>query len=346
MVNLAFGLIKRGIEVDIVLAKAEGAYLREIPKEAQLIDLNAPRVISSLPALVKYLRHRRPAAMLSAMNHANIVAIWAKQLVSFPIHLAVSEHNTLSISNNNSRNIRSKLIPFLMKVFYPKADTVVAVSTGVKEDLIQRTSIDSKKVFVIYNPVVTPDLFSKAAEPLDDSWFAPSSPPVIIGIGRLTAQKNFTSLIRAFAAVRKNRPARLMILGDGEEKSKLEALALELGLQNDVALPGFINNPYKFLKRSALFVLSSKWEGLPTVLIEALALGTPVVSTDCPSGPAEILENGLWGHLVPVEDIDSLANAMLKSLDEPTATDTAKRADNFGMDQAIDGYLSALGLHR
>lgn len=314
MVTLAKALAERGFSVDLVLAKAEGPYLGDVPEEVRVVDLGARRVLYSLPGLVRYLRRERPAAMLSALNHANIVAIWARSLSRVATRLVVAEHNTLSLSTENAPSLRARVMPLLIKRFYPLAETVVAVSRGVAEDLVALTGLPPDKVKVIYNPVVTPELFAKAEEPLDHPWFQPGEPPVILGVGRLTKQKDFPTLIRAFALVRKERPARLMILGEGEDRPQLEALVWELGLEEDVALPGFVDNPYKYMKRAAVFVLSSAWEGLPTVLIEALALGTPVVSTNCLSGPAEILEGGRWGSLVPAGDESRLAGAVLETL--------------------------------
>jgi len=345
MVNLARGFVERGLQVDLVLARAEGPYLSQVPKEVRVVDLGAQRVLHSLPGLVRYLREERPQAMLSALNHANIVAIWAKLLARVKTRLVVSERTTLSRSTENASSIRVKFIPFLVKAFYPYADVVVAVSRGVAEDLIARIGLTAEKIKVIYNPVVTPELFTKAEEPLDHPWFRPGEPPVILGVGRLTKPKDFPTLIRAFALVRKERPARLMILGEGEERPNLEALVRELGLEEDVALPGFVENPYKYMKRAAVFVLSSRWEGLPTVLIEAMALGTPVVATDCPSGPAEILEGGKWGRLVPVGDINALSESILAALEGAhPAKGVGSSLSTFTLESVIEQYLVVLGL--
>ena len=343
MVNLAQGFVERGLQVDLVLAKAEGSYLSQVPPEVRVVDLGARRVLYSLPGLVRYLRQERPQAMLSALNHANIVAIWAKMLARVKMRLVVAEHNTLSRSTENAPSVRAKFMPFLIKAFYPYADAVVAVSRGVAEDLIARTGLPAEKIKVIYNPVVTPELFTKAEEPLDHPWFRPGEPPVILGVGRLTKQKDFPTLIRAFALVRKERLARLMILGEGEERPNLEALVRELGLEEDVALPGFVENPYKYMKRAAVFVLSSRWEGFGVVLVEAMALGTPVIATDCPSGPAEILEDGRWGRLVPVGDHKALAEAILQVLKEEKVGASA-RALMFSVERILKEYTNVLGV--
>jgi len=344
MVNLARGFVERGLQVDLVLAKAEGPYLSRVSSEVQVVDLGARRVLYSLPGLVRYLRRERPQAMLSALNHANIVAIWAKILARVKTRLVVSEHNTLSLSTTNAPFVRAKFMPLLIGTFYPYADAVVAVSHGVAEDLIAQTGLPAEKIKVIYNPVVTPELFTKAEEPLDHPWFRPGEPPVVLGVGRLTKQKDFLTLIRAFALVRKERPARLMILGEGEERPNLEALVRELGLEEDVALPGFVENPYKYMKRAAVFVLSSRWEGLSNVLIEALALGTPVISTDCPSGPAEILEGGKWGRLVPVGEPRVLAYAILETLQGKRDPLPKAAWERFSNEKVVTAYLQVLGI--
>lgn len=342
MVNLALGFVEQGLKVDLVLAKAEGPYLSRVPEEVRVVDLEARRVLYSLPGLVRYLRRERPQAMLSALNHANIVAIWAKLLARVQTRLVVSERTTLSRSIENASSVRVKLLPFLIKTFYPYADAVVAVSRGVAEDLVTTTKLPMEKIKVIYNPVITPELFAKAEEPLDHPWFRPGEPPVVLGVGRLTQAKDFPTLIRAFALVRKERPARLMILGEGEERPKLEALVRELGLEEDVALPGFVENPYKYMKRAAVFVLSSRWEGLPAVLIEAMALGTPVVATNCPSGPAEILEGGKWGRLVAVGDVNALAKAVEEMLIQPYSQLPREAWSKFALPTAIECYLKVL----
>ncbi len=232
----------------------------------------------------------------------------------------------------------------LIKKYYPKADMIVAVSQGVAEDLIKSFNIPKEKIQVIYNPI-TPEIFQKAKELLGHPWFGPNQPPVILAIGRFTKQKDFPTLLKAFALVRQQRKVRLLILGDGEERPLLEQLTRNLKIQNDVMMPGFTDNPYAFMKRAALFVLSSVYEGLPNVLIEAIALGCPVVSTDCPSGPREILDGGRYGRLVPVGDYEALANAILQTLDNrPDPKVLQQRAAQFSLENAVKEYLKVLGL--
>ena len=342
MVNLARGFYDQGINVDLVLAKAEGPYLSEVPAGVRVIDLHSSRVLFSLPGLMRYLRRERPRSILSAMDHANIVAIWARKLSGVPCRVIVSVHNTLSRTTAHSSNLRVRLIPNLIRIFYPWADDIVTVSNGVADDFASTTGLQRERIKVIYNPVITPELFEKAREPLHHPWFAAGQPPVVLSVGRLTKQKDYPTLIRAFALVRRKYPARLMILGEGEERAKLEALAQELGLQDDISLPGFVDNPYAYMARAAVFVLSSAWEGFGNVLVEAMAVGTPVISTDCPSGPAEILENGRWGKLVPVGDVEELAKAIMTTLRDPNHPDVAKRAQDFRIEKLVQNYLKVL----
>ncbi len=343
MLNLARGFAERGLTVRLILAKAEGPYLDRVPPGVQMIDLEARRVLMSLPGLVRYLKHRQPAALLSTLPNANVVALWARRIAGVPTRVVVRESNMLSQVARHTALTRVRLLPFMARCFYPWADGIVAVSQGVAEDLAHITGLPLHRIRVIYNPVVTPELLEKAKEPVNHPWFNPGKPPVIIGVGRLTRQKDFSTLIRAFALVRQRRPARLIILGEGEERPLLNTLIRELGLAGDVALPGFVGNPYAYVARAAVFVLSSIWEGLPNVLIEALATGTPVVSTDCESGPAEILENGKYGRLVPVGDVDALAEAILATLNAPLAGEILRsRAREFSLECITDQYLSII----
>lgn len=341
MVHLARGFAERGFQVDLVLAKAEGPYLAEVPPSVRVVDLRASRVLFSLPGLVRYLRKERPYALLSALNHANVIVCLAHRLARVPSRLVISEHTTLSASR--PQNARGRLLPWFMRWTYPWADAVIAVSQGVAEDLVRTLGISAERVKVIYNPVVDDDLLTKSKEPLDHPWFTEGAPPVILGVGRLTEAKDFPNLIRAFALVRAQRPARLMILGEGELRPQLEALVHELGLQDDVALPGFVENPYAYMARAAVFVLSSRWEGFGNVLVEAMACGTPVVSTDCPSGPREILDHGKYGRLVPVGDVKSLAESILKAMDEPPYRDLSRVAE-FTLEKSLERYGAVLGV--
>ncbi|HEY8363833.1 MAG TPA: glycosyltransferase, partial [Tissierellaceae bacterium] len=261
--------------------------------------------------------------------------------------LVVREANTISVSSKNSLNFKARILPILMKFLYPLADAVIAVSEGVAKDLTQIIGLPAEKVKVIYNPVITPEIFKKAEEPIKHPWFAPGELPVILGVGRLTKQKDFITLIRAFDIVRKEYPSRLVILGEGEERPELEALVQELDLEQYVNMPGFVENPFSYMKKAAVFVLSSRWEGLPNVLIQALALGIPVVSTACPSGPTEILEKGKLGRLVPVGNEVIMAKAILEELKKQNKSGLNECVQNnifkrFHINKITESYLTLI----
>jgi glycosyltransferase involved in cell wall biosynthesis len=342
MLNLAAGLTARGHTVDLVLARAQGPFLVDVPRTVRLVDLRARRVLTSLAPLVHYLRRERPAALLSVL-HANMIAVWARRLSGVPVRLVVSERNTLSSEAQGFRqDFRARLMPHLVRRFYPWADCVVAVSQGVADDLVQIAKIPREHIRVIYNPIVTPRLREKAQAPLDHPWFAPGEPPVVLGVGRLSVQKDFITLIRAFEIVRRVRPTRLLILGEGEERPALERLVEQLDLVQDVSLPGFVANPCPYMSRAGVFVLSSRWEGLPGVLIEALYCGAPLVATDCPSGPREILADGRYGQLVPVGDAPALGEAIEAVLDGRNSRPPRESWQRFEQEIAVDQYARLL----
>jgi glycosyltransferase involved in cell wall biosynthesis len=343
MLNLAHGMAEGGHSVDLVLAQAEGAFLGQVREPVRVVDLKASRALTSLPALVKYLRRERPGAMLSVFGYVNIIALWAWRLSGVGTRLFVNEQNTVSLEAGNGSNWRSRMTPRLIKRFYPWANGIVTVSQGVREDLSQLTGIAGERITVIYNPsVIKSEVWQRAQAPLDHPWFGSGQPPVLVAVGRLQMQKDYPTLIRAFAQVSRSRSVRLVILGEGRERSRLEALVQKLHLEQDVSLPGFVKNPYAYMARASLFVLSSRWEGLPTVLVEALCCGTPVVSTDCPSGPKEILKDGLYGQLVPVGDPDALARAIETSLEANPLSPPDESWRPYELESVVSQYVSLL----
>jgi glycosyltransferase involved in cell wall biosynthesis len=294
--------------------------------------------------LADYLRFIRPDALLSAYI-CNIPALLLKKFgFGGETRVTVSVHEI--VSAYLPHNPAGGMILRLMRRLYPQAHNIVAVSQGVAKDLTTLLQLPFDRVTVIYNPVITSNLLEQALTPITHPWFERGQPPVILGVGQLALHKDFPTLLRAFALVRQVRPAKLLILGEGEERANLERLAIELGIQNDVSMPGFVDNPFAFMAKASVFVLSSAWEGLPTVLIEALACGCPVVATDCRSGPREILDNGRYGRLVPVGDHEALAKAILETLDNPDfpadRQTRLQRAMEFSVDAAVDKYLKVL----
>lgn len=344
--NLAAGIARLGHPVDLVLSHAEGVYLDQVPRSVRLIELNgralcALRTTASLPAFMRYLQRERPEAVLAGLN-ANFVGVFAKRLTGVPRRLVISEHNTFSVINGQRPSWCRMLATELVRRSYVWADGIVAVSEGVAADLARTSGIDPHHIQVIYNPVVTAELLQKKEASLDDPWFRPGEPPVILGVGRLTAQKNFALLIEAVAVVRKSRAVRLLILGEGEDRRELESMVNRLSLNQEVRLPGFVPNPYPYMVGASLFVLSSSWEGLPTVLIEALFCGARVIATDCPSGPREILHEGRYGSLVPVGDVAALSRAIDRSLSQDAIHPPRESWLPFTLESTVDKYLNIL----
>lgn len=342
MLNLSRGMVERGLQVDLVLSRAEGPYLSEVHPKVRVVNLAAPRVLRSFMPLVRYLYQERPRAMISALDHANVVALWANRFSRVKVKTVVCVQDNVSTNARNSSKARFRLMPLWIRLFYPWADAIVTVSEGVADDLAQTGRLRRKGIRVVHNPVVIPKLFAKASEPVKHPWFKANEPPVVLSAGRLTLQKDQVTLLRAFKRVREQRRTRLMILGEGEARLQLEDLIRRLGLVKDVALPGFIENPFAYMSRSSVFVLSSIWEGLPTVLIEALALGIPVVSTDCPSGPMEILAGGKYGRLVPMRDVEALAEATLSVLAQVDPVVPVESWKPYTLDVVVTRYLRLL----
>lgn len=345
MLHLAEGLAEQGYPTDLVLAQAEGDYLASVPASIRIIDLQArsPVIVSKTLALRRYLQQEQPAVLLSALDIFSS-AIWAQRLsgVSTRIIFCVQTYLSRQFRNHQPYTM-GQVRPHLVRWFYPWADAIVAASQGVAEDVSRLTHLPIEQIQVIHNPVVTPQVLQKMQEPIDHPWFDASEPPVILGVGRLVSQKDFPTLIQAFAKVRQHCPARLMILGEGEDRSKLEAQICQLGLEQDVALPGFVDNPYAYMAQANIFALSSIFEGFGNVVAEAMAAGTSIVSTDCESGPAEILENGKYGKLVPVEDANALATGILEVLYQPIDPEVLKqRAQAFSIEQVTQQYINVI----
>ena len=339
MTHLANGLIARGHKLDMVMFERRGPYLTDLHPAARVIDLRAKEVHKGIRPLAAYLRVERPGAVVSALDHANAAALLARLMARVPVPVVLTVHaahsRTQATANLGARGLAVRQT---IRWAYPMADAVVAVSKGTADDMIASTGVPRGLVRVIYNPVINPEVTEQAREVVDHPWYGPGEPPVIVAMGRLQAPKDFDTVLRAFAFAREHRDLRLMILGEGGERRRLESLVSHLGLAQTVAMPGFVRNPFAFLGRASLFVLSSVSEALPTALIEALALGIPVVSTDCRSGPAEILQGGRYGNLVPVGDADAMAGALLAELAHPHPTPPASVLRPFTVEAALDAY--------
>ena len=345
MLNLSRGMVDAGYAVDLVLVKAEGPFLERLDPRVRVVDLRSSRVVAAVPGLIRYLNRHRPAALLSAMGHANIIAIMARRLSRSRCRLVVSEHTLPSVIAKVAGTPLSRTVPGLSRWFYPRADAIVAVSRGVAADLVAGSRIAADRITVIPNPVVTPELIAALGTAADHPFFRPGTPPVILGIGRLSIEKGFDVLIRAFAVLRRSVEARLLILGEGEERARLETMVNELGLEDAVDLPGFVAAVPAFIGAATVVVMPSRIEGFGNALVEAMAGGVPVVATACPGGPADILDDGRYGPLVPVDDPEALAAGIAAALEQPVAPEVLQtRAAEFSLDKIVARYLAVLGL--
>jgi glycosyltransferase involved in cell wall biosynthesis len=345
MVNLAGGLVDAGLSPDMLLLKADQRSVTTLPSGVRVIELGARHSLLSVPALARYLRSERPVALLAAKDRAIKAAVVARRLARVPTRVIGRLGTTVSAALEGRSGLKRQLWYGSMRLFYPHTDRIVAVSQGVADDIRRITGLPEQHVRVVPNPVWTPSLMTLAGEEPNHPWLTPPTIPVILGVGRLTRQKDFPTLMLAFARLRRERPCRLIILGEGQQRSRLLALARELGIEQHLSLPGFVINPYAYMARANLFVLSSLWEGSPNALTEALALGVPVVSTDCPSGPREILQGGRYGRLVDMEDIDTLAKAMAETLEHPLPRGVLQEAvQPYALEASVRGYLEVMGL--
>src|SRR5277367_4116103 len=343
--NLANGLLQSGAKVDLVLGRAGGEMKMILEKDIPIFDLESEHMLRSVPRVAKYLRTRKPEAMICAMTHCSAAAVVARGIVRQKTKIVATEHNTMSKIVANTSGLKYRLMPVWSRWALNSADAIVAVSSGVADDLSAQTGILRKRVQVIYNPVITDALHSAAAATVEHPWFQAGEPPVILAVGRLDKQKDFPMLVRAFRLVRNRQSARLVILGEGPDRARIERVVYDTGLTKDVALPGFEYNPYRFMNRAAVFACSSQWEGFGVALVEALSVGVPVVSTNCTYGPAEILCDGKFGALVPVGDHEAMAQALLTALANPAQNDSSAHLcsahlEQFTVRSVVSNYLS------
>ena len=380
---LASGLLDRGHDVDVLLRDLVCDYPTSVPAGVRLFSLSgseqdgapgglerlpvAPRSLASTPspishrfprlalaasvkraqlslltstslpgwavAIAGYLDREVPDAVLAMMSPAVAAAALAVRLAQTRTRVVARAENVFRSRRKIRRARRS----------YPYADAAVGVSLGVSSELGEICGVSHDRIHTIYNPAVPDDLPRKVREVPDHPWCKEPEPPLIVSIGRLHRQKDFPTLLIAFSRLVQHRPARLLVLGKGPLLHELLALARELGISGHVDFPGFVENPYAYLARARLFVLSSRHEGIGNVLIEAMACGCPVVSTDCPYGPDEILEGGRWGELVPVGDPVALAAAMVRAMESPHRREALRdRASFFSSKRAVSRYEELL----
>ena len=377
---LAGALVERGCRVDLMLLRFGGTYRAAIPPglrlyyrrhgrrgrdllgfcrkngiDARRLSANPLRSVRAWPFLcrawprtgfswsrtrgsldiARYLGEARPDLLFSALPRANVASILGAELAGRPAPVVVSVRNNVALSYSSTDKA-------VARRFMPGADAVVAVSQGVAADTVETLGLDARQVHTVYNPKPLAEIRRLAEDEPDHPWFAGGQPPVVLTVLRNAPQKDWATLTAAFGRARRTVQARLAILGNLSEeyRARILELAGNFGVAEDIAFLGFDENPFRYMRRASLFALSSRWEGLPNVLIEALACGTPIVSTDAPYGPAEILENGRWGRLTPVGDAGAMAQAIADSLagDTPPPEALRRRAEDFSAERALEVY--------
>ena len=336
--TLIQGFVERGHEVDLVLLDARGPLLSLVPKQVRIVDLKADRMRNAVPPLVRYLRARKPDALQASMWPVTVIAILARIVARVPVRLLVSDHSNISVQFRRER-LRIKLIGWSIRAFYPFADVRLCVSQDVAADIAAVSGLPPERFEIVHNPI--------------EQRATPTSPTVegqwrgqgrrILNVGALKWAKDQLLLIEAFARLHRRERVSLMILGEGELRPVLEQRIVDLGIQDAVAMPGFVLDPGPFYASADLFVLSSDFEGFANVLVEAMAAGLPVVSTNCRSGPQEVLADGEYGRLVPVGNVEALAVAMEQALaEEPDRGRLKARAWQFRPEIAIERYLELM----
>ncbi len=345
MLHLAMSLHSKGHQVSFFLIVKEGPYLKQVPQKIEVVSFNPLvkrfRVPQSLLPFSLYLRRESPDVIISAMNKCNLIAIVARAISGIKTKLIISEQNFISLSIRGL--IRKRVMHLLIRLLYPRANFITAASKGIADDLSKCAKIPQERVQVVYNPIIDEKVYEKCREDVSHPFFSESSEGVVIGVGSLSESKGFANLIEAFSILRREKNLRLIILGEGEEREKLEEMTGNLGVEKYVSMPGFVDNPYAYMARSKVFVHPAIYEGLGNVLVEAMACGTPVVATNCPTGPAEALDNGRFGRLVPVKNINALAEAIKEAMSSPrNHEELCKRAKFFSVEAAANKYLKMI----
>lgn len=328
---------------DLLTIRNHGPRVDGLPANIRHVPLRAAHRNTALFPLIRYLKRERPRALLTASHRLNRCALLARRLGGVPVHITLRMGMSPQGMHDKLGNARARRLIRSMRTWYPRADALVTPSQGVGESLLHHGIIRPEQLHVIPNPIVNDRLHEAARKPLEHPWFRAGEPPVVLGAGALIPRKDFPTLIRAFARLRERRRARLVILGEGPERPRLEGLIEELGIAESCSLPGHVDNPYPYMAAATVFALSSRAEGSGAVLVEALACGIPAVATDCPSGPSETLGQGRFGPLVPVGDDAALADALHDLLTHPTPE--AERTDAvtpFLASASAARYLAAL----
>lgn len=343
--NLLPALARAGYSVDLLKIRRHGPNLPDDIPGLRVIEFKARHVYTAFPELLSYLKNQAPEVLLTDKDRVNRTAIFACLFSGAKTRLAVRIGTTVSVNLTSRRWLERWIQTLSMRFLYRRAHAILMPSADAADDFAQTIGLSSERISVVRSPIVTPQLLALAERPPTHPWLTDKQAPVILGVGELGSRKDFATLIRAFALLRHQRECRLIILGRGRQQDRLLALAQELGVAQDVDMPGFSDNPYSSMRVADLFVLSSRWEGLAVALVEALALGTPTISTDCPGGSREVLQSGRFGPLVPIGDATTLAEAMVRVLNDPLPAETLRQAASpYNLQNSVADYLRAFGL--
>lgn len=341
-VDLANDFVSRGLRVDFVLASCTGPYVDELDPRVRVTDFGTTRWPDILVQLTRYLRRERPDALMSGLDPANVVAVVASALAGTLRRCAISQRAVIRSVYRIEHPRTWHAWIALLAATYPRARVVICNSSAAANEVVHDLGVDPARCAIILNAVDTARITRLASEPLTDPWLANDAPPLLLSVGSLYARKDVGTLLRALAIVRRTRPCNLVVLGDGPERSALEALTRELGLDDCVRMPGFVVNPFPWIARADMLLSASLAEGCPNVIQQALACGTVIVATDCPGATADVLEHGRWGRLVPTRDPEAMASAILATLDDETPPDGRIRARDFDGTGTADRYLRLL----
>lgn len=341
IVNLAKAMANTGNIIDIVCLHKEGPYLYLVPDNIRVVTLRVRKSFLAVGPLAAYFRLSKPDVVMSTLTRCNVCALLAQRIAFRSLPVLVKEATTPSLAYQNNKSMRTWILKKAASWTYPMAGSIIAVSKAAAEDMTRFFQLPPEKITILYNPVVTSDMLDKAELPSGHRWLDRADRPVVLSVGRLVSEKDHATLLKAFAIAKRDIPCRLIILGEGPERQNLVELAKSLEISSDFDLPGFVDNPFAWMSKASLFVSASRREGLPNSIIEAMACGLPVVSTDCPSGPREILNGGRLGSLVKVGDVDSLAKSMIQGLESPISSETLKESVAKYNDHLISNrYLS------
>jgi glycosyltransferase involved in cell wall biosynthesis len=336
--------------LSLVLFDCKGEYLTQVPKDVIIYCLNKKNRLNSFKFIIllafKIYPKVKPDIVISFLEYANLIVLISRKLSPTKPPIIISERNNTLQDKKYERLINIKTLWWIKRI-YPQTDKIIAVSKGVAKDLAKSFGVPNEKIQVICNGIDLKFIEKAVQEPFNDIVWIRGNTPDIIACGRLQYQKNYPLLLEAFAKAQKHIDSRLLILGQGEDRSLLEGLVARLGIQDRVVFLGFQKNPYKYLAASDIFVLSSHWEGFPNVILEAMACNVPVISTRCPYGPEEIITDGVNGLLIPVGDKDAMAEAIIrllkdKKLRKHLIMGGNKRVKDFSIDKMTLEYEKAI----